>query len=104
ELHRAVARQALVLGRNLAGLVSELPRRIGEDGGKAATSREVQKVCCGVPPRFYNRRDALGTGRYVEQLCLPRRGTTASPACTTYTTPLSCLGLCHSRLRRFHRH
>src|SRR5882672_7948850 len=38
ELHRPIARQALVLGRNLAGLVGELPRRIGEDGGEAPAS------------------------------------------------------------------
>jgi hypothetical protein len=33
-----------VLGRDLSGLVEELPGRIGEDGGEAAFAEEVEQV------------------------------------------------------------
>src|SRR5579883_69203 len=44
QRHRAVARQAAMLGRDLAGLVGEPPWRIGQDGGEAPATHEVQQV------------------------------------------------------------
>src|SRR5262245_4321138 len=42
ERHGAITRQAPVLGRDLSGLVDELPRRIGEDGAEAALADDVE--------------------------------------------------------------
>ena len=39
-----VARKPLVLGRDLPGLVGELPRRIGKDGAEAAFADELEQV------------------------------------------------------------
>src|SRR6516165_1797077 len=44
EHHGAVARKPLVLGRDLPGLVGELPRRIGKDGAEAALADELEHV------------------------------------------------------------
>src|ERR1043166_3433135 len=41
ELHRAVARQALVLRRNLSGFVCELPWRIGQDRCELSNARKL---------------------------------------------------------------
>jgi hypothetical protein len=44
ERHSAVTRQAPVLGRDLSGLVDELPGRIGQDGGEASVAGEAGQV------------------------------------------------------------
>ena len=44
QRHGAVARQPLVLGRDLAGLVGELPGRIGKQRGEAAASGEAYQI------------------------------------------------------------
>ena len=43
ERQGAVARQPLVLGRDLAGLVGELPRWIGEQGSEAAGASKASR-------------------------------------------------------------
>src|SRR6266545_4214866 len=45
-VHRVVARQPLVLGRDLARLVLEAPWRIGEEGAERSAS-ELVEVCHG---------------------------------------------------------
>src|ERR1044072_1261715 len=44
ELHRSVARKALVLRRYFAGLVCELPRRIGEDRAEPSSPGKIRQV------------------------------------------------------------
>ena len=44
ERQGAVARQPLVLGRDLAGAVGELPRRVGKQGGEAAGADKSEQV------------------------------------------------------------
>lgn len=44
ERHRAIAVKPLVLGRNIAGAVLELPRRIGEDRAEPLAARGGEQV------------------------------------------------------------
>ena len=44
---RRVARQAPVLGRDLAGAVDEAPRRIGQHGAEAAAGEALRQILCG---------------------------------------------------------
>src|SRR6267142_2478088 len=99
ELHRPIARQALVLGRNLAGLVGELPRRIGEDGGEAPALCETQKLSAGIDAQINSGSGFSGAGRNVEQLSLT--GAFALPllTCATHLTIVVPLSLRHSSLR-----
>jgi len=57
-----------VLGRNLASLVGELPRRIGEDGGEAPALCETQKLSGGIDAR--SGSGFSGAKRNVEQFRL----------------------------------
>src|SRR5690242_21914931 len=47
ELHRAVARQSLVLGSNFSSLVRELPGRISEDRLEPPAFRKAQQILSG---------------------------------------------------------
>lgn len=44
ERHRAVTVEALVLGRDLAGAILELPRRIGQDRAKPLPPRAGEEI------------------------------------------------------------
>src|SRR5258705_1904986 len=103
EPHRTVARQALVLGGHFAGLVSELPRRIGEDSGEALALCKTQELSAGIDAPIDSGNGFSGAGRNVEQFRLT--GVFALPrlTCATHLTTVVPLSLRHSSLRRFQR-
>jgi hypothetical protein len=68
EPHGTVTRQPLVLGRDLPGLVGELPRGIGEDGRKVAALREAKEV----PPRRAKRACSRSAGIIVPRMVAAR--------------------------------